>query len=359
MKILVLTNYSLGFYKFRKELVEELVKKNTLYICVPKGEFVTELEQLGSTVIDCPMLDRRGTNPLCDLKLKNYYDKLVKSIKPDIVLTYTIKPNVYGGMVCMKNHIPYIANVTGLGSTLQRNGLLRMITLTLYRRGLRGAKKVFCQNSSNCNFMLKNRVISGPYEVLPGSGVNTSDNAYVPYPDSNGKVIFTTIGRIMKDKGIDELMLAARQVKKYRDDVEFRLIGNFDEDYTKQVKDAEKAGILKHFGEQKDIRRFITESQAIIHASHHEGMSNVMQEAASAGRPVIAPNIHGCEEIFEDGVTGIGFEPGNAYDLERAIWQFLSMPYGKRKKMGKLGREKMQNEFERTRVVEKYLAEIG
>lgn len=359
MKILILTNYSLGFYKFRKELVEELVKKNTVYICVPKGDFVPELEQLGTTVIDCPMLERRGTNPMQDMKLKDYYRDLIRKIHPDTVLTYTIKPNVYGGMVCAEEHIPYIANITGLGTAIENGGPIAAVALQLYRKGLRKAQKVFFQSSSNCDFMLKHNVLNGPFEVLPGSGVNTADNSYAAYPLSDDKVIFTTIGRIMKDKGIEELLEAAAQVKKYKKNVEFRLIGNYDEDYTIQIGEAEKNGILVHYEEQKSIKQFIADSHAIIHASYHEGMSNVLQEAASAGRPVIATNIPGCEEIFEDGVTGIGFEPRNPLDLTRAIWQFLSLSRDEKEKMGEAGRAKMQVEFERRIVVEKYMQELG
>ena len=358
MKILILTNYSLGFYKFRKELVEELVKEHTVYICVPKGDFVKELEQLGATVVDCPMLERRGTNPLKDKKLKDFYSELIKKIKPNIVFTYTIKPNVYGGMACAEAHIPYIANITGLGTAIENGGPISALALALYRNGLKKASKVFFQSSANCDYMLKHNVISGPFEVLPGSGVNTSDNSYAAYPSSDEKVIFTTIGRIMKDKGVEELIEAATQVKRYKSNVEFRLIGNYDEDYTVQVGEAEKKGILIHYEEQKNIKAFIADSHAIIHASYHEGMSNVLQEAASVGRPVIATNIPGCEEVFEDGVTGIGFEPRNSLDLTRAIWQFLALSHEEKEKMGEAGRAKMQVEFERRIVVEKYMDEL-
>ncbi len=189
--------------------------------------------------------------------------------------------------------------------------------------------------------------------------MNTADNAYAAYPKSDDSIIFTTIGRIMKDKGIEELLEAAGQVKKYKQNVEFRIIGNYDEDYTIQVKEAESRGILTYYEEQKNIKPFIAESHAIIHASYHEGMSNVLQEAASAGRPVIATKIPGCEEIFEDGVTGIGFEPRNSMDLTRAIWQFLALSHEEKEKMGEAGRVKMKVEFERHLVVEKYIQEIS
>lgn len=360
MRILILTNHQVGLYKFRRELLERLIsERHKVYASVPFDEFTEELKAIGIKLIDNKYLDRRGTNPIQDLKLLNYYKGLLKKIKPDVVLTYTIKPNVYGGYVCGKYGIPYIANVTGLGTSIQNGGLMQRLTLGLYKVGLRKASRVFFQNSVNQNFMLDQHiVIEAKTDVLPGSGVNTEQNYYEPYPKDDDPIIFTTIGRIMKDKGIDEIVEAARDIKKTYLQTEFRLIGDFDEGYEEYVHDAEQKGIVKYLGFQKNIHKFIAESHAIIHASYHEGMSNILQEAASTGRPVIATDVHGCKEIYEDGVTGFGCRPRDAKSLTDAIKQFISIPYEQKMAMGKAGRKKMEREFSRMIVVDKYMNEL-
>lgn len=360
MKILILTNHQLGLYKFRRELLEKLVQKRyEVYVSVPEDEFTEELTDIGVKIIYNIYLDRRGTNPVHDLRLLNYYKAMIKKIEPDVVFSYTIKPNVYGGYICGKLNIPYIANVTGLGTSIQNGGLMQKLTLTMYKIGLRKAKKIFFQNNENKDFMLKHKVVNeNKIDLLPGSGVNVEQQCYETYPDDSKKVIFTTIGRIMKDKGIDEVLGAAEIIKERHPETEFRLIGDFDEGYEGRVKNLVDRGIVKYLGFQKDIHPYIAESHAIIHASYHEGMSNILQEAASTGRPVIATDVPGCIETYDDGVTGIGFKAKSVKSLVNAIEHFLKLSKDERIAMGKAGRRKMECEFNRTIVVEKYMEEI-
>ena len=147
MKILILANSQLGLFKFRKELLEAMVAgKYKVYVSVPEDEFTQELKDIGVSLIHNTYMDRRGTNPIHDLKLLNYYQYQIRKIRPDVVLTYTIKPNVYGGFLCGMLGIPYIANITGLGTSVENDGIMRRITTILYKFGLRKAEKVFFQN---------------------------------------------------------------------------------------------------------------------------------------------------------------------------------------------------------------------
>lgn len=360
MKILILTNHQLGLYKFRRELLERLVQeKYRVYVSVPKDEFTQELTDIGVKVIHNIYMDRRGTNPVHDLKLLDYYKVMIEKIRPDVVLSYTIKPNIYGGYICGKLKIPYIANVTGLGTSIQNGGLVQKLTLVMYKIGLRKAKRVFFQNNENKDFMLKHMIVNeNKIDMLPGSGVNVEQQCYEIYPDDSKKVVFTTIGRIMKDKGIDEVLGAAEIIKGRHSETEFRLIGDFDEGYEDRVKSLVDRGIIKYLGFQKDIHPYMAESHAIIHASYHEGMSNILQEAASTGRPVIATDVPGCAETYDDGVTGIGFKAKSIKSLVNALEHFLSLSREERIAMGKAGRRKMECEFDRMVVVEKYMKEI-
>ena len=358
MRVLILANNDMGLYKFRKELLEELVKKHKVYFCVPKGEFVEDICKIGCKFIECLDMDRHGTNPVKELKLMSFYLKVIKRIKPDIVFTYTIKCNAYGGMACALAKVPYVANITGLGTAIENGGILSKVSSLLYKIGLVKAQKVFFQNEENKEFMLSHRIVKGAYDVLPGSGVNTEQHCYEPYPKYDQKIVFTTIGRIMKDKGIDEILGAAEIIKKEYPNVVFRLIGDFDENFKEKVKQAQGKNIIEYLGFQNDIHPFIADSHAILHASYHEGMSNVLLESASTGRPVIATNVHGCIETYDPDVTGIAYKPRSTIALVKAIRKFLKLPHEEKEKMGLLGREKVVREFSRQIIIDKYLKEI-
>lgn len=357
-KVLFLANHDVGIYNFRKELVERLIKEGyKVYLSCPNGERIKDLVSIGCRYIDVE-LERHGMNPLNELKLIIYYKRIMRKIRPDVVLSYTVKPNVYGGMAAAALHIPQIANITGLGSAIECGGVLKRITLLLYKIGLHKAETVFFQNKENMKFMKKNRTVTGKKLLLPGSGVNLEQHCFEEYPDETEKLIFLSVGRIMKDKGIDELLEAAGEIKKEFPNVRFRLIGFFDEDYESKIKAAVESGLVEYLGQQENVHSFIKQSHAVIHASYHEGMSNVLLESAASGRPVIATNIPGCIETFEPGISGIACNVRDGKDLTKAIKSFIQMPHEGRARMGKAGRRKMEQEFDRQIVVNKYMKEI-
>ena len=181
MRILILANSDIGLYKFRKELIEALLSlKHEVYISLPQGEFIDRLVEMGCHFIDTN-ISRHGVNPITDFLLYRKYKSMLKEIKPDIVFTYTIKPNVYGGMACQACKIPYLANVTGLGTAIQNGGILQKISMALYKKGLKGAKHVFFQNSENHRFMTENGIVTSLMTILPVSGVNLEHFAYAEY----------------------------------------------------------------------------------------------------------------------------------------------------------------------------------
>ena len=213
MRVLILANNDVGLYKFRKELIEELIhpgsyiagrkaKPCKVYVSLPDGEFVPELKKLGCKYINTP-IDRRGVNPVKDLRLLMMYRKILKKVKPDIVFSYTIKPNIYGGMACAEKNIPYVCNITGLGTAVENKGLLQIITITLYRFALRKAKTIFFQNSENEHFFTKHKLCLGKHKMLPGSGVNLDYYQVKKYPETD-TIDFVFVARVMKEKGIDQ-----------------------------------------------------------------------------------------------------------------------------------------------------------
>lgn len=357
MKIMIVINNDVGLYKFRRELVEALLRDHEVHICLPNGGYVNALVALGCVYHACEF-DRHGTNPLAELKQISFYKQLLKKVKPDVVFTYTVKPNVYAGMACASLKIPYVANITGLGTAIENGGLMQTLLLVLYRLGLRKAQKVFFQNEANRDFMLSKGVVKGAYGMLPGSGVNLQEHKAEPYPANETPLVLVNIGRIMKDKGADEILYAAREIRKTHPNVVFRLIGEFDGAYEEKVQHAADAGDVEFWGKQSDIHACLTNAHGIVHASYHEGMSNVLLEAAACARPIIATDVPGCRETYDDGVSGIACKARDGADLIRAIREFLALPYGQKEQMGKAGRQKAEQNFDRSIVIAEYLKEI-
>jgi glycosyltransferase involved in cell wall biosynthesis len=358
MRILVLANFGLGLYKFRKELLEELISKNNeVYISLPNDEYTPKLESIGCKFIETH-LERRGTNPFTDLKLLLEYIKVIKRIKPHVVLTYTIKPNVYGGIACNLTKTPYISNITGLGTSVENEGLIQKITLFLNKYGLKNASCVFFQNDTNRKFFIDRGILKGNTRLIPGSGVNLKHHNFEEYPMDDGKLRFLFIGRIMKAKGIEELLEAAKMVKKEYPNVHFDLVGISEEDYNHQIFELDRLGIINYHGQRDDVHSFIKNSHATVLPSYHEGLANVLLESASSGRPVLASRVPGCIETFEDGLTGFGFEARSVEGLVEAIIKFINLPYNQKKEMGTAGRKKIEKEFDRNIVIEAYLKEI-
>lgn len=354
-KIMIFANNDVGLYNFRRELLERLIQDgNQVYCSLPFGKKTSLLSELGCECIDTK-ISRHGTNPIEDLGLLFQYLKILKRVKPDIVFTYTIKPNVYGGLACALERIPYAANVTGLGNAIENGGLMQRLTLFLYRIGLKKAKMVFFQNSANRDFMVSKKIVKDKNDLLPGSGVNLDTNCYESYPANDDNVIFLIIGRIMKAKGTDEILEAANEIKKEYPNVIFRFIGSYDGAYQQKIKEAVDNGTVEYIGEQSDIHSFIKDSHATLHASYHEGMSNVLLETAASGRPIIATDVPGCKETYDNGISGIAFKPKDTGDLVRAVKDFLSLSYNQKEEMGKYGRIKMEKEFDRNIIVDKYM----
>lgn len=370
MRVLILANNDVGLYRFRKELIQELLYPGTyiegrdaepctVFISVPDGEFVIELEKLGCKLIDTP-IDRRGMNPLKDLKLLNQYRCILKKVKPDIVLTYTIKPNIYGGLICGLTKTAYISNVTGLGTSIENNTFISKIILQMYKAGLYFAQTIFFQNAWNLSFFKQKKIVRGIEGLLPGSGVNLEEHCFEEYPEEDGKLCFLFIGRIMRDKGISEFLDCAEYIKERYHNIEFDILGDFDEEiFRSRIVDLNRDRVICYHGQQNEIHRFLKTHHATILPSYHEGLSNVLLETAASGRPVIATNIPGCVETYEDGVSGIGFEPRSSAALIVAVEKFISLPYEEKKKMGGEARKKVEREFDRRKIIESYLDAIG
>ena len=358
MKVMILANNDAGLYKFRRELLEELLKEHEVMICLPDGEYIKDMTDMGCKFIACNLLDRRGTNPVKEIKLIDYYTKLLKKEKPDIVFTYTIKPNVYGGMVCGKLGIPYAANITGLGTAVENAGPMQKVTLTLYKMGLKKAQMVFFQNAENKNFMLSKNVVQGDYFQLPGSGVNLKHYQPLEYPKFD-TIDFVFIARVMKEKGIDNYLEMAEDIRKKYPQTRFHICGFCEDDYTDRLNELEEKGVIIYHGMVKDMTKIYKKTACTIHPTYYpEGLSNVLLESSASARPIITTNRAGCREVIDDGVNGFICKQNDSADLIKQVEKFLALSWEERKNMGLAGRIKVEKEFDRQIVIDKYLQEV-
>lgn len=358
MQILILANHSGGLYDFRKDLIAALKQHAEVSVAVPRNDRWDELQALADRVIELP-IDRRGMNPARDAKLLGQYRAILKQLRPDLVLTYTIKPNIYGGLACRELHIPYAVNITGLGSAIENGGWLKRFVLTLYKPVLAGAKVVFFENAGNRDTLAAAGVVpQGRDVVLSGAGVNLEDYPSQPYP-LEGAVRFLFVGRVMHEKGVDELFSAARRLKHaYGDGVEFHIVGSFEEGYKPLMDELEQTGVVKYHGYQSDMKHFYAMADCVVLPSYHEGMSNVLLEAAASGRPLITSDIPGCREAVEPGVSGYLCPARDADALYAAMRQFLELPPAQRAAMGAASHDWIARNFDKKAVVAETVAAL-
>lgn len=293
-KILILTNHSYMLYRFRLELIQALRRGHEVVLSMPFVGHEDDFRALGLRCIETPV-DRRGINPVTDFRLLRTYRRLLKAEQPNLVITYSIKPNIYGGLACAAAGVSYCANVQGLGTAFQRKGLAAFVT-RLYRMALRRANTVFFENVSNAATFQARSIIPREKEfVLPGAGVNLEHYPYQPYPTGD-TVRFLYLGRIMREKGMDELFAAMRRLHSaHPGKVALDLVGFYDdESYRAQVEPLVSEGIAVFHGFQTDPRPYYAAAACVVLPSYHEGMSNVLLEAAATGRrlsPAIFPAV--------------------------------------------------------------------
>jgi len=358
-KVLILVNHDVVIYNFRLEIVEKLLEEQfEVYVSSPYGERIDDLIELGCEYIDTSV-SRHGTNIIEDFKLLLHYREIMKEVQPDIVLTFTIKPNIYGGMACRLLNIPYIANITGLGTAVENGGLMQKITVMLYKVAFKKIKCVFFQNKENQQFFIDRKIALGKHQLLPGSGVNLERFPLLDYPDDE-IVKFVFISRIMKEKGIEQYLEAATYIKEKFPNTEFHICGFCEENYEDTLKDFEDRGIIIYHGMVRNIVDILKNMHCTIHPTYYpEGMSNVLLESAACGRPLITTDRSGCREIINQEKNGYLVKIKDNKDLIGKIEQFLQLNSVKKNEMGIQGRHKVEDEFDRKIIVNSYLSQIN
>jgi galacturonosyltransferase len=358
-RILILSNHFITLYNFRKELIKRLVDEgNEVFISIPKSKENNFFSEMGCQIVETSV-DRRGINPIRDFVLIFNYIKLIYKINPDLIFSYTIKPNIYGGLASNITKHKQISNITGTGGTFLKKNLVSMIAKVLYKLSIKNSYKVFFQNKGDKEYFIANKMIRENYALVPGSGVNLEQYNMCELP-SEDKINFIYIGRVMELKGIDQYIETAKIIKNIFPSTNFYIAGFIEEErYNEIIEYYHSKGIVNYIGFQKNIKSWIEKCHCTILPSHGgEGVPNVLLETAAMGRVCIASNINGSNDVIVDGVTGYLFETGCADDLADKVKKFLELDFNNKKQMGIKGRKKVECDFDRQIVINTYLGEI-
>lgn len=363
--IALIANTSWNLYNFRLPLMKALKEEGYKVVAIaPKDEYSIKLVEHGFGHYDI-YIDNSGTNPLNDLKTTLRLYRLLKKIKPFIVLSFTVKPNIYGNIDCKLLGIKTVNNITGLGSVFMKDDFLVKIVKLLYKYALSTSSKVFFQNKDDLNLFLKEMLVDkNKCDLLPGSGIDVGKFIPQNRPNNDGIFKFLLLSRMLWDKGIGEYIDAARIIRAKYPKVKFYLLGFLEVDnptaISKEQMDAwAREGVVEYLGVTDKVFEEIAKVDCVVLPSYYrEGVSHALLEAASMEKPIITTDTIGCREVVDDGVNGFLCRVKDAKDLADKIEKMINLTQEKRIAMGKAGREKMIKEFDIKIVIKKYLEAI-
>lgn len=359
--VMVSVNSSWNIYNFRASLIQSMMDSQYKVIGVaPYDEYAEKLKNMGCEFLP---LEIQGKGKKIWVELKLCWDiyQLLKKIKPNLVLAYTIKPNLYFSWACYILDIPIINTITGLGRVYLKSNVLSKAISICYRLAFKKSKQVFFQNQDDLMFFLNEKMVSENIaQLVPGSGVDVNYFSPQPYYRLASHVFkFLFVGRVLVEKGIQELVAAARllSAKGYR----FELVilghrerGVLEPEFGQWIEDA----WIDYLGVVDDVRPYISQADCIVLPSYREGLSKALLEAAAMAKPIITSDVPGCREIVIDGMNGYLCQKKNILDLNLQMEKILNLSYDDLDKMGELGRQKISEEYCEELVIEKYLAVV-
>jgi glycosyltransferase involved in cell wall biosynthesis len=360
MKILMTVNASWNIWNFRRPIVDALVGGgHAVTVLAPKDDTVAKLLGLGCQVRHLEM-SVKGLNPATDLALLLRMRRAFRDLKPDVILSYTIKNNIFGAMAAKSLGIPFIPNVTGLGTAFLSGGLLEAIAVGLYKAAFRNLPVVFFQNEDDRDLFIDRGIVTASQaQLLPGSGIDLERFAPAPYPEDGEAPIFLMIARLLRDKGVLEYVDAARRVKADHPEVRFQILGataseNRSAIDRETVRGWEEDGLIEYLGKTDDVRPAIAAASCVVLPSYREGAPRTLIEAAAMARPLIATDVPGCRAVVDPGKTGLLCQVKSGESLAEACGTFLSFGLQAWAEMGREGREKMKREYSQEIVVDAY-----
>ncbi len=364
-KITICSNTSWYLYNFRKGLIKALIDIDYEVILIsPIDDYSKRLENLGCRHYTIT-LDNKGTNPIKDMGLMYQFYQLFTQIEPDMLLIFTIKPNIYGGIIAKFLNIPTINVISGLGTVFLDNKISSQIARWLYKIAFSGNRVLFENLDDSQEFIRQKLINKNQATLIPGSGINTElFKPKLNLRNNKRDITFLLIARLIRDKGIVEYIEAIRVVKKRYPNVKFKILGSYYFDNPSSISKDEvdswiREGLIEYLGYTDAVLEEIERVDCIVLPSYREGLSRVLLEAGSMSKPIITTNVAGCKEVVEDGYNGFLVPPKDSKSLAIAIEKMISLSPKERDIMGILGRLKVIDEFEEKIVVKKYLSAIS
>ncbi len=365
LHVLMTVNSAWNLWNFRRPVIEALLADgHTVTLLAPVDVSVPKLTRLGCRFIPLKM-DLKGLNPLRDVMLYRRFRSIFARTRPDVILGYTIKNNLFGAMAARGLGIPFIPNVTGLGTAFLSGGLLKYLAQELYHRAFSGLPVVFFQNDDDRDLFVNDGLIqAGQARLLPGSGIDLARFKSMPYPERHDAPIFLMIARLLRDKGVVEFAEAAKRVRKTHPRARFVLLGAADAANRSAislatVRDWRASHGIEYVGTCDDVRPHIDAAHCVVLPSYREGAPRTLIEASAMARPVIASNVPGCRSVVDPGETGLFCRPRSGRSLAQVCLRFLEMRPEERRAMGLAGRAKMEREFDQAWVVRAYRVAIA
>lgn len=360
MKVAIVLNTSWNIYNFRMNFVRTLIEKGyEVHTIAPVDGYTTRLEEAGCRHHPVRM-DSRGINPIKDIGLILELRAIYKKVRPDIILHYTIKPNIYGSIAAATLGIPTVNNVCGLGTVFLRKSVWSRIAIQLYRWSFRFPKKVFFQNPDDRALFVGKRLIAAETaDLLPGSGIDL--RRFTPEPFSrNPKFTFLLISRLITDKGIMEYVEAVRRLKAEGIEARFQLLGAKDPRHRRGIPVATiqrwiDDRTIEYLGTTEDVRPFIRSADCVVLPSYREGTPHTLLEAASCAKPIVATDVPGCHQVVQHNHNGLLCKLKDADDLADKMKAMTRLDDQSLRLLGENGRRKMESEFDESVVIRKYL----
>jgi glycosyltransferase involved in cell wall biosynthesis len=359
-RIVLAANSSWNIVNFRSGLIRALKDADYDPIVVAPTDSASD-ERLKALAVQhvTVRIDRAGVYPVADLRLLWTYRLLLKQLRADAFLGYTIKPNIYGTIAARSLNIAAIPNVSGLGTAFIGRGPLEIIVTGLYRVAFRGLQTVFFQNSDDrALFVGKGIVEPAHAKLIPGSGIDAGQFPVTPLP--TGPTTFLLVARLLGDKGVREYVQAARLLRTEFPEARFQLLGPLDERNRTAISKREldewiAEGAVEYLGETADVRPFVARSTAVVLPSYREGMPRSLLEGAAMGRPLVATDVPGCREIAQEGRTGFLCSVRDAASLADAMRRMIIVSADERQAMGDAARARVEREFSEGLVIRAYL----
>lgn len=362
MKITIFANSYWNLYNFRYNFINHLINNNFQVNLIASYDKYYKYFNNNKCKLEFVNIKKNNISPIADIKLCYQIYKILKNDKPDFVFLYTIKPNLYGSILSNFCNIKFINTITGLGTLYLKNRYFRFMLKLIYKISFVKSKHIFFHNKDDKIIFFKN--FKKNVSVTPGSGINIKKFKFRKKIFNTKDLKFIFVGRLIKEKGILELLNTFEKILYKFKNVSLDIVGEIDKNNSSKIEDT----IFNYFnnikninfvGKEENINKIYMKYDCLILPSYREGCSRAILEASATGMPVIASNVPGCNNIIKDGFNGYLFTSKNEDSLYKSIEKFIKLDTKTFSKMSWNARKQIEENFDEKFVFEQYINVIN